>query len=254
MPRRDNRAGRPVPPLTHARNLLLAALPSDERRVVAVHCRIVFLGKHETLFLSAGWHEAWFPLTGLVALQHPDAGGSTMTIDVIGRRGMVGLWVFLADAAAPYDGIALTDVVACAIGRSGLRAVAEATRMPAVLMRYAQAQLEERAQLMHCGRAHPLRQRVARFLGTCAAHAGTHRLDLTHEDIAEGVGAHRPAVTEALHRLGAEGVIAMERGSIVIGEASRLEATACECHTALQEIGARLQAGLDGLAEHDRGR
>lgn len=65
--------------------------------------------------------------------------------------------------------------------------------------------------------------RVAIFLADCAKRFGTDKngeikidLDLTHQRIAEFVGAFRETVTIALHRLEKEGTVKVNRGNVKV--------------------------------------
>lgn len=72
--------------------------------------------------------------------------------------------------------------------------------------------------------------RVAIFLSDCAVRFGKKKngkifidLDLTHQRIAEFVGAFRETVTNTLHRLEKEKIIATERGKITILNLTKLQ-------------------------------
>jgi len=69
-----------------------------------------------------------------------------------------------------------------------------------------------------------------------AERAGTDRLELTHEFVAQMVGAPRSAVTQAAAVLRNRGVIDYERGLIIIRSPKRLRKAACECFDAVSSI------------------
>ncbi len=72
--------------------------------------------------------------------------------------------------------------------------------------------------------------RVAIFLADCAIRFGTEKqgnividLELTHQRIAEFVGAFRETVTNALHRLEDEKIIQIKRGQVTILDIQKLQ-------------------------------
>jgi CRP-like cAMP-binding protein len=234
-----NDARRPMP-LTLVRNALLGSLPPEVVDEVRRRGQLAFLARRQVLFAAHTWHDAYFPLVGLIALQHLSSDGNAMTVEVISHEGMAGLWLHLDAMPSPYVGTALSDLVAWRLPQNALGAVAGAGPLGELLTRYAQVQLEERATLMHCGRSHPLVARVARFLADAAMRAQTQALHLTHEDVAQAVGAHRPAVTEALQQLTKEGAVRVGRALVTVTDAGALGASSCECGAALVELYQRL--------------
>ena len=63
---------------------------------------------------------------------------------------------------------------------------------------------------------------------------------MTHEGLAQFVGAHRESVTVVTGHLHAAGLIRAARGSITILNRPGLETTACECYRVVQDEYTRL--------------
>jgi hypothetical protein len=76
-------------------------------------------------------------------------------------------------------------------------------------------------------------QRLARWLLLTAERADTNRFELTHEFVAQMVGAPRPVVSQALSTLREKGVIDYRRGVLTIRNAKRLQKFSCECFDAI---------------------
>jgi hypothetical protein len=72
-------------------------------------------------------------------------------------------------------------------------------------------------------------QRLARWLLLTAERADTNRFELTHEFVAQMVGAPRSAVSESASTLREKGIIDYRRGVLTIRNAKRLHKVACEC-------------------------
>jgi CRP-like cAMP-binding protein len=223
-------------------NGILARLPSDELTRFTLAARPFRAPKGRLLAAPGAEGAGLFPISGLISLSLPDERGETMTIDVVGRDGMVGLWLHLDRQPTPYVVEALLPLAGWRIDGAALRQVAApGTRLGMLLGRYAQLRLTLRAQLMQCSRTHELTPRLARFLEGCARSSGSTLLELSHEDLASGVGAHRPAVTDALHRLAAQGAIHIGRRLVEVSAPEVLRRGACSCAPTIAELEERFE-------------
>jgi len=102
-----------------------------------------------------------------------------------------------------------------------------------LLMNYSQRVMHQLAQSALCNRFHSSVQRLARWLLLTAERADTNRFELTHEFVAQMVGAPRSAVTESASTLREKGIIDYRRGVLTIRNAKRLRKIACECFEAV---------------------
>jgi CRP-like cAMP-binding protein len=218
-------------------NGILARLPAPELTAFTVAARPFRAPKGRLLAAPGTTSSAIFPIRGLISLGLTDDRGETMIVDVVGREGMAGLWLYLDDVPTPYLVSALVPLSGWMIDAGALRRVATpGTALGSLLARYAQYRLALRAHLMHCNRTHELTPRLARFLDGCARASGSTELELSHEDLASGVGAHRPAVTDALHRLAALGAVRSGRRLVELTSPGALESAACTCAGTIAEL------------------
>jgi CRP-like cAMP-binding protein len=104
-------------------------------------------------------------------------------------------------------------------------------------MDYSQRLVHQLAQSALCNRFHTSVQRLARWLLLTAERAETHRFDLTHEFVAQMVGAPRSAVSESAATLRRKGMIDYRRGVLTIRNPQRLHRVACECFDAVSTGG-----------------
>lgn len=116
----------------------------------------------------------------------------------------------------------------------------------ALALRYVQAQLLQAAQSAACNVKHSLEQRLVRWLLLCADRAHSDTLKLSHEFLADMLGASRPTVSLAAGHLRDLGLIEYGRGVIRLRDIKGLEKVACECYRVIKDY-------LDNYTEFDSG-
>jgi CRP-like cAMP-binding protein len=220
---------KPVSVNDRLNNAILRQLAIDDRAVyehlladlepVALEQRAELSSPHERL----RW--VYFLESAIVSVMGSTANGQSVEVAFVGEEGMagvpdvlpLGLVVQVAGLAyrAPID-VAERHVFSC-------------TALQRLLLSQAQSMMLQLAQSAVCNRFHTSVQRLARWLLTAVDRAHTDRLELTHEFLAQMVGAPRSAVTQAASTLRRRGIIHYERGVVAIRSRSRLHAAACEC-------------------------
>ncbi len=113
-------------------------------------------------------------------------------------------------------------------------------------LRYLQAQFIQSAQTAGCNAHHTIEQRLARWLLLCADRNGGRVLPLSHQYLADMLGASRTTVTVVAGRFQARGFIQYTRGKIHLLNVPGLKDTACECYRVVRHH-------LTTLTEYDSG-
>jgi CRP-like cAMP-binding protein len=172
----------------------------------------------------------YFVEQGIVSLVATTRAGHSLDIAIIGTEGAAGVADALGHRPLPYGWVVQLPGRALrtptAIVRDHVRHCSD---LHDLLLAYAQLLIHQLAQSALCNRFHTARQRLARWLLMASERAGTPELALTHELIAQMVGAPRSAVTNAAARLRHEGIIDYRRGIVTIRNSRRLQQSACEC-------------------------
>ena len=220
------------------RNIVLLSIPDSEYDIIRPNLEPIDLPHHFIL------HDpgekipyAYFPNTGMTSLVVTTKDGRSVEVGVVGREGIVGTPLAVGMHRAPY--LAIQQIPG-----AGLRIKSEiledsllvAPRLHLELGRYALIQGLQVAQIAACNRLHEIDQRLARWLLMCQDRVDSDVLNLTHEFLAEMLGAGRPTVTLAVGILQRAGLVENERGVIHVINRKGLEDAACECYDVVQNF------------------
>jgi CRP-like cAMP-binding protein len=219
-------------PAGHQANHLLGALEPPDYQELAPHLHVVELDRGASL-VKAGEEVAhvWFPHDCVVSLVSLLACGATAETGTIGCEGMVGFVSALGDSLPVVHGVVRIAGTASRMERGRFRAAFEAR--PAVrrlCLRYAGALIAQVLQSVACNAHHSVEARLARSLLMLQDRVDGGWLPLTHDFLAQMLGANRTSVTLAAQVLQRAGLIAQRRGVIEIRDRAGLEAASCECY------------------------
>jgi CRP-like cAMP-binding protein len=218
-------------PKQRYKNHVLAALPKAEIARLTPHLWPVTLKLRAQLLDGKAPGYAYFLEEGLASVVLPMKDGGTVEVGVIGIDGVVGLPVLLGAGRMPGETFIQVEASGYRIKAQRLK---EEFERPGELRRhlhkYLMANLVQSAQNAACNRLHPIAERLARWLLTCHDRVQSDRMPLTHEFLAQMLGAPRTTVTLAAGILHEAGLIDYSRGHVTIKNRSGLEKAACECY------------------------
>ena len=215
-------------------NALLAALSRVDHGRLARQMELVDVTREQTIFdADVPQRRVLFPVDCIVSLQTLLSDGSADEIAIVGNDGAVGIAMAMGKSSAPRRALVRHAGRAWQIGADCLR---EETRRNGetqlVLMRYAQALLNQIAQTAVCNRHHTLGQQLCRWLLMTLDRLPSNQLTVTQEQIANMLGVRREGVTEAAGKLQRSGAIRYRRGRIEVLDRAKLEGASCECYRA----------------------
>jgi CRP-like cAMP-binding protein len=159
-----------------------------------------------------------------------DRGGIIET-GLVGSEGMAGLGAYLGARSA-------TGRAVCQIAGTGsrlktsilLRERRRGGLLNDVLLRYTSAMMMMVSQNAACNRAHPVNERLSRWLLMSHDRVGGNEIPITQRFLASMLGVHRPSVNVAGGALQKAGFIRFTRGKIAVVDRRGLEDAACECY------------------------
>jgi CRP-like cAMP-binding protein len=178
----------------------------------------------------------YFIDSGVVSLVAATRAGSSVEVAVVGREGVAGIADALGSQPLPYGLIVQLSGLAYRAPKNLIREhILSCTALHELLMDYSQRVMHQLAQSAVCNRFHTAVQRLARWLLLTAERADTNRFELTHEFVAQMVGAPRPVVSESAASLRDKGVIDYRRGVLTIRSPRGLKKLSCECFEAISQ-------------------
>ena len=227
-------------------NEILASLPGQVLDLLSPHLVHTRMVTGQTLVESGSIPDAiYFLETGVAAVVAADTQGvERLEIALIGAEGFVTPTSLLGAGAAAYNSVVM-------------RSPGRAYRLPLRPFRWFMNENEPfRARMFQstevycagiqqslaCNIQHPLLQRLTRRLLMTRDAMKETVLEVSHKDLADALGAQRPAVTHALGVLEQQGLVRLERGVVAILDGERLQEAVCGCYQRLGGFSARVGA------------
>jgi CRP-like cAMP-binding protein len=212
-----------------ADNLLLAAV-SDRTGLARLSTRLTLPAEVTLYEAGATITHYLFPVSGVTSLVM-DMDNSTVEVGTIGPEGMVGIPALLG---VPTTSTRVFTQSVCTIDRIAVddldQAMENDPALRMLLLRYAEAYLEEVSQSVACNRLHTLEERCARWLLMTHDRTGSDEMKLKQRFLSYMLGVHRPAVSLAAGALQKAGIIKYSRGTIRVLDRAALEAASCDCY------------------------
>ncbi len=214
------------------RNLLLRALPAAEYAGLLAYLEPAPLQVKQVLYEpNEPIGHAYFPQHGTTSLLALDHAGGAVEVGTIGNEGMVGLPLFHGIHASPHQCfVQIAGEASCITASDFAGQLAEAPTLRSLLLRYTHSVYVDAAQSVACGRLHALEERCARWLLMTDDRVEGSEFVLTQEFLSYMLGTRRPAVSVAMARLQAAGLVRYSRGHVTVLDRTGLEAASCECY------------------------
>ena len=213
-------------------NLLLEALPNNERSALQVHLQPAELSQQQILFDVGDTIDAvYFPTDAVVSLVVPLSTGEVVETAMVGRDGVIGAAAALNGRRSLNRAIVQIRGDCLVSGIEPLRKLLdECPNMRSLIGAHEQALFAQAQQSAACNATHVIESRFARWLLRAADLCGSDELPLTQEYIAQMLGVRRTSVTLVARTLQKAELIRYARGHIKIIDKAALQDTACECY------------------------
>ncbi len=223
-------------------NLLLGRLTPDERARLAHGAKQATVCPGQVLYEPGGrLDHVYFPSTSVVSCLYTMHDGPTAEMALIGRDGLVGIFLLLGGETTSHRAVVQFGGGALKIPAKVLQAeFARGGPFQRTVLRYTQVLMTQISQTAVCNRLHSVEQRLCRWLLLCRDLVEGPELLMTQEYIASVLGGRRESVTVAAGRLQEAGLIHYSRGHIQLLDRKGLEASVCECYRIVRDESERL--------------
>jgi len=229
---RTNSEGKPV------RNQILLAIPDEEFQSLRQDLHYLDLPQRTVL------HEpkqklqfVYFLNSGMVSLVFRTKNGESVEVGVLGNEGFTPIAVSAGLRSVPHQAIMQVSGDGFRMPASAMEpALASNPRLQTALNRYAALHGMQVAQTAGCNRLHDLEQRLSRWLLLTQDRVGSGLLKITHDFLAMMLGTDRPSVSLAAGSLQKKKIIEYTHGAVKVLNRKKLESTACECYSTIQQF------------------
>jgi CRP-like cAMP-binding protein len=223
-------------------NSILLSIPDQEFHGIRSHLQFVSLPQRKTLYQASEKQEDVFFLnTGMVSLVFTTRSGESVEVGVVGNEGFTPVPVAAGFRRSPHCAVMQIAGEGFRLSVDVLEQVlADSPRLHAMLHRYAAVHGLQVAQTAGCNRLHDLEQRLSRWLLLTQDRVGSGLLRITHDFLATMLGTDRPSVSLAAGTLQRKRIIEYAHGSVKILNRKKLETSACECYSLIQQFNGEL--------------
>jgi hypothetical protein len=232
--------------IAHQNRLLAALRPHDLELLLPAFTLVECAAGKILQEAGSDVRSAWFPLDAAAA-SFVVAADTNHMVDaaLIGCEGAVGGLVSTgrlpayARAHVQFGGRFL---------RLPLTALAQAKEQSPTLAnwvaRYGDCLVAQLFQSAACNASHTIAQRLARWLIATRDRIGRDEIVITQEQLGEMLGVGRSFINRSLRHFGTAGILGSRRRRIIILDAQRLRAVACDCNDRVRDHFDAILAGV----------
>ncbi|HUD33582.1 MAG TPA: Crp/Fnr family transcriptional regulator [Variovorax sp.] len=218
-------------------DLIDLMLPGERERLLAV-CEPVQLVLSDVVCRPGeSLSHVYFPVDGFISLVADTDGRPGLEVGMIGREGMLGAHLLLGVDRTPLRGVVQGAGRAWRADALALhRLLSQSAALRSVLGRYVYVLMAQLASSAACQRFHAIEPRLARWLLMSQDRAHSSDFRMTQAFLAYMLGVRRVGITSAARMLQDRGLIRYVRGSMSVLDRPGLEAVACSCYAADEEV------------------
>jgi CRP-like cAMP-binding protein len=217
-------------------NRLMARFPREAQERLTPKLESLSLVRRQVVYEGQSPIDfIYFPTTCVLSLVQLMENGAMAEAATVGNEGMTGIALAMGQRLPLGRVIAQLPGEVVRVDINIMQKLVE--EMPAVrhiVQRFGLAFMHQLSQSTGCNQFHSIKQRCARWLLTMHERAPGDEMALTHEFLAEMLGARRATITLIVGDLQRTGIIRSSHGRLVIVDRAGLEGVSCECYAAVR--------------------
>lgn len=219
-----------------ARNGLLAAIGRAHQERLDLHLEYLEAKAGRVLCWAGDrLDHAFFPGSAVLSVSALLADGSAIETANIGREGAFGLFEAMYTHFTFSQCLVLLPGSLIRVPFGVLRYLFEHdVHTRNLFVAYSVALRSQIEQAAACCAAHTIQARICRWLLMISGRTGSQDMCITHDSLAQTLGASRKSVSVALHAMQADGLIDYRRGRMHILDLGGLESASCECYSIIK--------------------
>ena len=219
-------------------NAILLSLPDHEFHALRAHLQFTGLPQRSSLHeANQKLENVYFLNAGMVSLVFTTRSGESVEVGVVGNEGFTPVPIAAGFRRSPHRAVMQIAGEGFKVRANALESLLPSSpSLHTMLHRYAAVHGLQVAQTAGCNRLHDLEQRLSRWLLLTQDRVGSGLLRLTHDFLATMLGTDRPSVSLAAGVLQRKKIIEYAHGSVKILNRKKLETSACECYSLIQQF------------------
>jgi CRP-like cAMP-binding protein len=220
-----------------ARNGIIAQLDEVDQSYLLRESRPVHLEQQFTFYeLGEIPRYIYFLTEGMASEVVRLGDGRLVDGSPVGRDAFVGVPALLQVVKSHHHCVMQVEGDALRVPAELVLALMDrSARFRTMAQRFVHARFVQATQCAACNLLHTMEQRLARWLLVTCQHTGSTAFQITHEYIAEMLGANRTTVSLRLGTFQRAGLIDLDRELIRIRRVEELRSRVCECYGVIAE-------------------
>lgn len=220
-------------------NQILAAMATDDELPWGMQLELVDLpARAELQSPGVPVSHVHFPVSALVVLLRPTAGGDEVPVALVGHDGVVGVAAFFEAPPEASRAVVLHPGAAWRLAVSALVADGlQSARVIQAVLGHLQVLTSQMAQTALCEKTHSVEPRLCRWLLNAFDRIPDDALALDLGDLTEMLDVPVDALAGAAAQLVAKGALACEPGRLVLLNRAKLLAQTCGCQVMVSNRG-----------------
>jgi CRP-like cAMP-binding protein len=223
-------------------NAILLSMPDHEFHAIRPHLQFTGLPQRRSLHeANQKLENVYFLNAGMVSLVFTTRSGESVEVGVVGNEGFTPVPIAAGFRRSPHRAVMQIAGEGFKVRANALESLLPSSpSLHTMLHRYAAVHGLQVAQTAGCNRLHDLEQRLSRWLLLTQDRVGSGLLRITHDFLATMLGTDRPSVSLAAGVLQRKKIIEYAHGSVKILNRKKLETSACECYSLIQQFNGEL--------------